>query len=240
MKLSGYIVVFLLIAGESAYSQERAIDSTFSLLINGGLSFTHADDPRINRWLQKYGYPAEPHVPTSLNIEAAAIPADSRLMYSVRLSTITSGNDLTSFSLLAGLHYAVVKTNHFLFFLGMSAGYHADIIALNGSVPSAYQPYEEMAKKDNTSLALRRYGLSIEPAARLLWYPVQIKCLQLGVTGGLGYDIDENSHWRLGYYSDAHGKYDHFKKLEEPNDQYRVTEHGFSINAGLSLRFILH
>src|SRR5580658_6070224 len=103
MKFRGYLLFFLLTAGGSAYAQTRP-DSTFSLLLNSSLSFTHANDAHINRWLKEYGYPTEPHVPVSLNFEAAAIPADSRLLYSVHLSTITNANDLTSFNLGAGLY----------------------------------------------------------------------------------------------------------------------------------------
>ena len=76
MKPFGLLVLALLAATFSAFSQVRR-DSSFSLLFNSGMSFTHANDPHINRWLEKYGYPAEPHVPTSCNFEVAAIPAAS-------------------------------------------------------------------------------------------------------------------------------------------------------------------
>lgn len=83
--------------------------STFSLFFNSSLSFNHANDPHINHWLKEYGYPAEPHVPTSLSFEAAAMPANSRLLYSVHLSTITNASDLTAFNLGGGVFYALVK-----------------------------------------------------------------------------------------------------------------------------------
>jgi hypothetical protein len=236
MKLRGYLLFILLTAGGSVYSQTRP-DSTFSLLINSCLSFTHANDPHINRWLEKYGYPTEPHVPTSLNFEMAAIPADSRLMYTIRLSTITSGKELTSFNIMPGLYVSVVKTHNFLLFLGISAGYHTDIITLNGKLPPDYQQY---ALQYNTSLALRRTGLTAEPAVRAFWYPIRCGILQVGVYGGLGYACDFNSQWRLGYYSNDHGRYSHFKKLGKPNDQQKFIEHGFSLSAGLSFRFNLH
>ncbi len=105
----------------------------------------------------------------------------------------------------------MVKTNHFMLFLGSSLGYHADIITLNGNLPPAY---EDLSVKYNTPLALRRSGLSIDPMMRLFWYPIRMgSVLQIGITGGAGYAVDQNSKWRLGYYSDEHGKYDHFKKL---------------------------
>ena len=68
----------LLLPAGSAYAQ-RGSDSTFSLFFNSSLSFNHANDPHINRWLKEYGYPVEPHVPTSLSFEAAAMPANSEV-----------------------------------------------------------------------------------------------------------------------------------------------------------------
>ena len=237
MKLCGYLVLFLLTAGGSAFAQTRP-DSTFSLLLNSSLSFTHANDPHINRWLKEYGYPTEPHVPVSLNFEAAAIPADSRLLYSVHLSTITNADDLTSFNIGAGFYAAPVKTKSFLLFFGGALGYHVDIITLDGNLPP---DYKDLAEQYNTSLSLRRTGLSIEPAMRVFWYPVRLgHILQVGVFGSLGYDLDLNSSWRLGYYSNEQGRYDHFRKINKPKDQQKVSECGFSLSAGLSFRLNLH
>jgi len=232
----GYFLVLLLPAG-SAYAQTGS-DSTFSLFFNSSLSFNHANDPHINHWLKEYGYPAEPHVPTSLNFETAAMPANSRFLYSVHLSTITNASDLTSFNLGGGVFFAAVKTRHFMLFLGTSVGYHADIITLNGNLPPTY---EDLSVQYNTPLALRRSGLSIDPMMRLFWYPIRLgSVLQIGITGGAGYAVDLNSEWRLGYYSDVHGRYDHFRKLvSKPSDQQEVSEHGFVLSTGLSLRFNL-
>src|ERR1700712_5112731 len=114
MKLFRLFLVILLTAPGVTYSQASK-DSAFSLLINSSISFTHANDPHLNRWMAKYGYPAEPHVPASLNLEVAAIPVASRLMYSLKVSTIISGKNLSSFNLVGGLYDAIVKTNNFLF-----------------------------------------------------------------------------------------------------------------------------
>jgi hypothetical protein len=232
MKLRGFLFAFLLAACGSAYAQTRP-DSTFSVLLNSSLSFTHANDPHINRWLQEYGYPTQPHVPVSLNFEVAAIAADSRLMYSLRISTVTSVSNLTSYNFMAGLYAAAVKTKNFLLFAGASAGYHVDIIVLNGQLPPAYQA---LAANYNTPLALRRSGLSLEPALRAFWYPLHLGIVQVGIFGGLGYDVDLNSRWRLGTYSNDHGRYSHFKKLDQPSDQQKVNEHGFSLSTGISFR----
>jgi hypothetical protein len=237
MKLLGFMLGILLTASGYVYAQTPG-DTTFSVFVNSSLSFTHASDPHINHWLKEYGYPGEPHVPTSLNFEAAVLPADSRVMYSIRLSTITSGNDLTSFTLSAGAYAALVKTRSLLILVGGAIGYHADIITLNGQLPAAY---EELASQYNvSSLALRRDGLYMEPGARIAWYPVHVGFVRIGVFGGLGYDIDLNSQWRLGYYSNERGKYNHFRMLKKPGDQQKVSEYGFSLSAGLSVRFNLH
>lgn len=231
------MLVFLLAASGSVHSQTPG-DTTFSLFVNSSLSFTHASDPHINHWLKEYGYPAEPHVPTSLNFEFAAIPANSRVMYAIRLSTITSGNDLTSFTLSGGAYAALVKTRKVLILGGGMIGYHADIITLDGQLPAAYE--EVATQYDVSSLALRRDGLFMEPGVRVVWYPVRVGFVQIGIFGGLGYDIDLNSQWRLGYYSDEHGKYNDFKRVKKPSDQQKVSEHGFSLSMGLSVRFNLN
>lgn len=235
MKVRGYLLAILLTAGGSVFAQTRP-DSTFSLFINSSIGLTHANDSHINRWLEKYGYPAEPHVPTSLNFEIAAIPADSRLMYTLRISEIVSSRNLTSYNFLGGLYVAAIKAKKILLLFGAIAGYHVDIITLNGQLPPDYQ---ELATQYNTPLALRRPGLSMEPAMRVFWYPIRLHNVQVGVFGGVGYDIDLNSRWRLGYYSNDHGRYSHFKRLNNPNDQEKVSEYGFSLSAGVSFRFNL-
>lgn len=236
MKLQRLIFVFFLLIPVAVFSQTPK-DSAFSLLINSSISFTHANDPHMNRWMAKYGYPAEPHVPASLNLEIAAIPVASRLMYSLKLSTIISGKNLSSFNLLAGLYEAIIKTRQFLLLAGIGAGYHRDIITLNGDMPADYR---ELATQYNRQLSLRRAGLFVEPAARVFWFPLSYRSWQLGLFGGLGFDMDFNSQWRLGYYDNRHGAYNHFIKLKKPSDQQRVSEYGLAYNGGVSLHFQLH
>jgi hypothetical protein len=223
-------------ASGSVFSQTRK-DSSFSLLFNPGFSFTHAKDPHINRWLEKYGYPTLPRDASSYNFEIAAIPANSRLLYSLRLSTINSVGNYSSFNILAGLYTAAIKKRSFLLLLGGGAGLHRDIITLNGNMPLEYQ---QLASRIHAPLALKRSGLCIEPAARVLWYPVHLGVLQIGLQGGLGYDVYINSHWKLGYYSNNHGKYSHFRSIGRPSDQQKVSMHGLSYNGGLSFRVNLH
>src|ERR1700761_279273 len=227
MKLPGFLIVFLLTAAAGPVFAQVPKDTSFSLFVNTGLSWTHANDPHINRWLEKYGYPAEPHVPTSFNFEVAAIPASSKLLYSVKVSTITDGKDLTAFHISAGLYTRLFETKCLLLYAGGAIGYHADIITLNGALPP---DYEQLAQQYHTSLALRRTGLFVEPALRAFWYPLQFRAFQIGLYGGLGYDLDLNSHWVLGYYSNNHGEYGHFKELQKPGDQQTVSEYGFSLS----------
>ena len=236
MKLFQLILVILLMAPGVVYSQAPK-DSAFSLFINSSISFTHANDPHLNRWLTKYGYPGESHVPASLNVEIAAIPVASRLMYSLKLSTIVTGNNLSSFNLLAGLYEALIKNRQFLLLAGLGAGYHRDIITLNGNLPPDYR---QLASQYNRQLSLRRAGIFVEPAIRAFWFPISYRGWQLGLFGGLGYDMDFNSKWSLGYYDNSHGAYNHFKKLKKPSDQQRVSEYGLAYNGGLSLHFHLH
>ena len=236
MKLLGLFLVILFTAPEAVYSQASK-DSAFSLLINSSISFTHANDPHLNRWMAKYGYPAEPHVPASLNLEVAAIPVASRLLYSLKLSTIVSGKNLSSFNLVGGLYDVILKKGNFLLLAGLGAGYHRDIISLNGNLPPDYR---QLATQYNRQLSLRRAGLFLEPALRFFWFPLSYRGWQLGLFGGLGFDMDFNSQWRLGYYDNKHGAYNHFIKLKKPADQQRVTEYGLAYNAGLSLHFHLY
>jgi len=84
MKSFGPLVLVLLAAASPAFSQTPR-DSSFSLLINSGMSFTHANDPHINRWLTRYGYPTEPHVPSSINLEVAGIPTNQGCYKTIRL-----------------------------------------------------------------------------------------------------------------------------------------------------------
>lgn len=227
--------MILLLASTRLFSQ-APVDSTFSLFFNGGLSFTHANDPHINRWLAKYGYPTEPHVPSSLHFELSAMPVNSRQMYSARVSVINSGKDLTSFNLLIGMYSALIKDPKFLLLAGAGVGFHRDIIALNGNMPPEYK---QLANSVNRPLGLRRGGLIVEPALRALWFPLNIHQLQLGLFAGAGIDMDFNSRWRLGYFDNSQGKASHFKRLTKPSDQQRVSEYGLAYNAGLTFRLHL-
>jgi hypothetical protein len=229
------LVILLTIAG--SVSAQAPKDSTFSLIFSNSISYTHASDPHINRWLAKYSYPAEPRLPANINIEIAAIPASSHFLYSLKVSTIVSARNLTSINVLGGFYGAIVKNRSLLVFAGFGAGYHADMITLNGNMPA---DYKALATQYNRQLSLHRTGLLVEPSVRAFWYALHYHNLQLGLFAALGYDMDFNSHWKLGYYENRGGKYSHFKKIKNPVDQQRVSEYGLSYNAGLSLRIRLH
>jgi hypothetical protein len=236
MKGLGFLLFILLTAIGSVQAQTPK-DTTFSVFFNGGVSYTHANDPHINRWLSKYGYPTEPHIPKSYNFEFSAIPASSRFMFSAKISTIASAANLTSFNLAGGVYYALIKSRTFFLFAGLAVGYHKDIITLNGNLPPAYQ---QLATEYNKQLSLRRDGLFLEPLVRAFWFPITLRTVQIGLYGGLGADMDLNSGWKLGYYDNSHGKYNHFKGLTKPTDQQKASEHGVAYNIGLSVRFSLH
>lgn len=235
MRLHGFMLVTLLTVTELVFSQTPK-DPPFSLLFNSNISYSRANDPHINRWLARYGYPAEPHVPASLNFEMAAIPVSSKVLYSMKVSTIISGKNLTSFNLLFGFYEAIVKSRSFLLFAGLGVGYHNDIITLNGNMP---QEYKDLARQYRKQLCLYRTGLFAEPAARAFWYGISCHRLQLGLFADLGYDLDFNSKWKLGYYQNCNNKLNRFKKIKKPSDQQRVSEYGLVYSAGLSLRLHL-
>lgn len=238
MKIFGFFLILLLTIEIHGFSQTTPAgkDSSFSILFNSGIGFTHANDPHVNKWLEKYGYPAEPHVPASLHFELAAMPASSRMLYSLRLSTIVSAKNFTSFNIFGGAYYGIVKKSGFLIFAGLGAGYHNDIITLNGNLPPDYQ---KLASQYGHQLSLHRTGLFLEPAARLYWYPLSTRTIQFGLFANLGFDMDFNSSWKLGYYGNK-GKYNHFKKLKSPSDQKKASEYGLDYCAGLSIRFKLY
>jgi hypothetical protein len=226
---------FLLMVSGSLFGQAPA-DSSFSLFFNGGLSFTHANDPHINRWLTKYGYPTEPHVPSSLHFEAGAMPVNARQMYNIRVSVINSGKNLTSFNLLAGVYTALIKEKGFMLLAGAGIGFHRDILSLNGDMPAEYK---QLASRYHKPLGLRRGGLILEPALRAFWFPLTINKLQLGLFASTGLDMDFNSRWRLGYFDNSQGKASHFRRLTKPSDQLRVSEYGLAYSGGLSIRLHL-
>jgi hypothetical protein len=235
MKLRGCLLLVLLTATEIAFSQTRG-DSTFSVFFNAGVGFSHAQDPHINRWLTKYGYRPEPHVPESINFELSAMPVSSRFMYSLKLSTMVSASNLTTFNILGGVYYAIVKTKKFLLLGGLGLGYHNAIITLNGNLPPAY---DSLAIQYRKQLSLRRDGLFVEPLLRVFWFPISYRNLQVGLFGSFGADMALNSRWKLGYYDANHGKFNHFKSLEKPSDQWKVFEYGWSYKFGLSVRLHL-
>jgi hypothetical protein len=231
------LLLWVLVIISGSVRAQAPGDSTFSLLVNTSTSYSHASDPHINRWLKKYRYPGEPSLPANLNLEIAAIPVSSRIMYSLRISMILSTHNLSSMNLFGGVYDGIVKTRTILLFAGMGAGYHTDMITLNGEMPA---DYKVIATQYRRQLSLHRAGLFVEPAMRAFWYAIHYHNLRLGLFAGLGYDMNFNSHWKLGYYENRGGKYSHFKKIRNPADQQNVSEYGFSYSVGLSLQIIFH
>ncbi len=231
---SGKYILFALLALLSVRLSFAQIetDSSFSLLINNSFSYTHAQDIHINKWLSKYGYQTIPRVPCSYNFELSAIPSGSRLLYDIQLSTITDVRNLSTFNITAGLYDAIIKTPSFLFYGGANVGFHSEIITINGNIPPEYRQLAD----NHTSLALRRIGFAIDPGLKAMWLPIRIGNVQIGAYGGLSYALALNSGWKLGYYNNNHGKYSRFRPLGKPADQLKVSEHGFSVTMGLSIR----
>lgn len=227
MKRYGFIFFLFLVSPALGLAQK---DSAFAIFFNSNIGFSRAEDPHINKWLTRYGYKPEPRNPANLQFELAAIPVSSRTMFSLRAAAIVSGQSLFSLNLMAGLYESFFSNRHFLFLAGLGAGMHTDRINLNGDMPPDYLA---LARLYNKQLSLRRNGFIAEPALRSFWFPITCHHLRLGLFSDLGYDIDWNSGWKLGYYKQG-GEYGRFQKLKKPADQQKSSAHGWALDAGLT------
>ncbi len=112
---------------------------------------------------------------------------------------------------------------------GLSVGEHFDRVVLNGKLPSFP---DSLSQAYHTTLSLRRTGLVIEPATKFFWYPFQKKKMRMGIFGGIYYDLDFNSRWRVGYYPHNSGP---FKNLRKPTSIRTSQESGWVYSLGLSI-----
>ncbi len=213
-------------------SPELQADSTFTILFNSNIGFSRAEEPHINRWLKKYGYEPERPTPAYLQFEMAAIPVFSRTLYSLRFSALISGQDLFSMNLMAGAYHSFIYHPRFQLYGGMAIGRHSDRITLNGNMPP---DYTVLAAQVNKQLMLSRNGFVMEPALRSFWYAVSVRKLRVGLFADLGYDIDMNSKWKLGYYKAGGNAYGRFKNLKSPSDQRKASACGWALNTGISI-----
>jgi hypothetical protein len=208
-------------------------DSTFSILLNTSTVIYTARDTRINNWLTKYGYRPPQRIPTGVNIELAAIPFNSKMMFGINGGTVVSRQDIISSNFTIGIYRRFVERRKFWILAGAGIGRHGDRVVLNGQVPPEF---DSLANQYNKILSLHRTGFLIEPAARLFWYPIQTRKLQLGLFANTAYDFSFNTRWKLGYYN-QNGQFTSFKRIRKPTDVQTEQEFGFAFSGGLSFCF---
>lgn len=246
---SSFLIIFLFspailfsqsVHTDSVYSKKKSVhpqvyqdDSTFSILFNASNAFYTAKDPKFNNFLNKYGYRAPQNVTVGINLELAAVPFNTKMMYSLKAGTIISKQDIITSNFTLGAYRRLVETKQFWLLAGLGLGKHGDRIALNGNVPPNI---DSLAKEYNRILSLHRTGFLVEPAVRFYWYPIQTKKFQLGLFGNVAYDFAFNTRWKLGYYN-QNGNFTSFKKIGKPTNVQTEHELGWVFSDGISFCF---
>jgi hypothetical protein len=232
----GLFALIFVLAPAVLFSQTKTekahhADSSYVVMFNVSSLFYAPKDMNINKFLNKYGYAPPRNIPTGLRFELAGMPAGGRMIYCLNAGTIVSRQDISTADLSLGVFRRFFETNHIWLLGGLSLGGHFDRIVLNGKLPPAL---DSLSKQYNATLSLHRTGLVVEPAVKLFWYPLKTKRYQLGLFGGVYYDLDFNSHWRVGYY--PHNGHS-FKYLRKPTSVSTVREFGWVFSSGLSVCF---
>ena len=229
------LLMVLSILPAALFSQARTIkeDSTFSILFNVSTVFYTAKDARTDNFLNKYGYRAPQNVPVGINLELAAIPFDSKMMYCLNASTIVSPQAIVSSYFKLAAYRQFFERKHFWLSGGLGAGTHGSRIALNGRMPPNFDSLANLYGKE---LVLRRTGVVIEPALRAFWYPFRTPKFQLGLFGNVGYDFAFNRKWKLGYYN-QNGNVSSFRGISKSTNVLSQKEFGWAFSDGLSFRF---
>jgi hypothetical protein len=215
------------------YQRKYADDSTFSILFNISAVFSTSKDPKINNFLTKYGYRAPQSVPVGINLELAAVPFNSKMMFSIQGRTIISKQDIVSSNFTIGAYRRFLERKHFWLLGGLGLGTHGDKIVLNGKMPPSFDSLANVYKR---LLSLHRTGFLIEPAVRFFWYPVETKKIQIGLFAGAAYDLAFNTRWRLGYYKE-NGQFTSFKRIGKPTNVQTQKEFGWVFADGISFCF---
>ena len=206
-------------------------DSAFSFMFNSGAVFYTARDSRINKFLTKYGYVPPQEIPVGIRFEVSGMPFGSKMVYSLNAASVLSRQAISTADFSLGAYRFLAETKNIWVVAGIAVGMHFDRIALDGKLPPSY---DSLKNQYGSTLSLHRSGLIVEPGTKVFWYPWQRKKIQLGVFSGIGYDLDFNSRWQLGYYPENRGR---FKRIKKPTDVGTVHEFGWVFNMGLSFCF---
>ncbi len=226
-----FLLVFTPVTLLSQSFKDSSVIPSYSLMFNVSTTFYTARDTRINSFLTKYNYTKPQDVPVGLRFEIALMPSGGKMVYSINAGTIISNQDIVTADMSLGVYRRLVETKNFWILAGVSVGEHLDRIVLNGELPPSF---DSLSQKYNTTLSLHRDGIIIEPATKFFWYPFKTKKAQLGLFGGVYYDFDFNSHWRVGYYPENSMT---FKNLRKPTNVATVHEFGWVFSSGLSICF---
>jgi hypothetical protein len=208
-------------------------DSTFSILFNISNVFFTAQDKKINNFLTKYGYTPPQNIPIGINLELAAVPFNSKMMFTLNGGTVVSRQSIVSANFTVGAYRRLFERKHIWLLAGAGLGTHGDRIPLSGEIPPSF---DSLAHEYNRLLSLHHTGFLIEPATRFYWYPYQTKRLQLGLFGIVAYDFAFNSRWKLGYYNE-NGQFTSFKKIGKANGVPTQQEFGWAFSDGISFCF---
>jgi hypothetical protein len=203
----------------------------YSLMFDAATVFYSGKDSRINNFLSKYGYTPPQNIPMGIRLEMAVMPSGSRMVYSINAETIVSKQSISTADFSLGIYRRFYEIKNLWILGGIALGEHFDRIVLNGNLPPSFDSLAELYGK---RLSLHRIGLIAEPAAKVFWYPLQTKKTQAGFFAGVGYNLDFNSRWRLGYYPQNRNT---FKRLKYQTDVSTIHEFGWALSAGLSICF---
>jgi hypothetical protein len=215
--------------GPGLNKHDDTIDHAFVFMFNASTTFYTTKDSRINKFLSKYGYTPPQNIPVGLRIELAGMPYGGKMIYSLNAGTIVSKQDISTADLLLGVYRRFFETKKLWILAGLALGEHFDRIVLTGNMPPSL---DSLAIKYNTTLSLRRNGFITEPAIKVFWFPLITKKFQLGIFAGIYYDLDFNSHWRVGY--DPHND-NSFKNLRRPTSVSTEEVFGWVFSSGISI-----
>ncbi len=226
--------IFFILVPAIVFSQEKKADhadSSYVVMFNISSLFFGPMDMKINKFLSSYGYVQQASIPVGLRLDLAVMPIGHKMIYSINGGTIVSRQDIKTADLSIGVYRRFFQTNHIWLVGGLSVGGHFDRIVLNGRLPPSL---DSLSKKYNATLSLHRSGLIAEPAVKIFWFPLKTKRYQMGINAGVNYDLDFNSHWRVGYYP----KSGHlFKNLRKQTSVSTVHEYGWVLSTGISVCF---
>jgi hypothetical protein len=208
-------------------------DSAFLILFNTSTVFFTAKDSRIKNFLGKYGYTPPKDIPMGIQFELAVVPSKSKMMYRVNAATIVSKQDIVTADFSLGAYRRFFETKNLWVLAGIAFGVHYDRIVLNKGLPPSF---DSLANQYDRTLSLHRVGFITEPSAKIFWYPLQTNNFQLGLFAGIGYDLDFNSKWKLGYYN-QNGSYTTFKKIKKTTNVLTLHEYGWVLSAAISACF---